>query len=58
MSAWILISLCFLVASVAGGTAQDRKFPTPSKAEREAIVAAANQAIRTYLKGDPKHPPG
>ena len=48
------MSLCF-VASVAGGTAQDRKFPTPGKSEREAIVAAANQAIRTYLKGDPKH---
>ena len=54
MSAWILMSLCLLVASVAGGTAQDRQDPTPSKAEREAIVAAANQAIRTYLKGDPK----
>ena len=54
MSAWISMSLCFLVASVAGGTAQDRKFPTPGKAEREAIVAAANRAIRTYLKGDPK----
>ncbi len=54
MRALLLMSLCFLVASVAGGTAQDRKFPTPGKAEREAIVAAANQAIRTHLKGDPK----
>ena len=54
MRAWILMSLCLLVASVAGGTAQDRQDPTPTKAEREAIVAAANQAIRTYLKGDPK----
>ncbi len=54
MRALLLMSLCFLVASVAGGTAQDRKFPTLGKSEREAIVAAANQAIRTYLKGDPK----
>jgi len=54
MSAWILMSLYFLVASVAGGSAQDRKFPTPGESEREAIVAAANQAIRTHLKGDPK----
>ena len=54
MSAWILMSLSLLVALLADGTAQDRKFPTPNKAEREAIVAAANQAIRTYLKGDPK----
>ncbi len=54
MSAWILMSLCLLIVSVAGGTAKDRQESTPSKAEREAIVAAANQAIRAHLKGDPK----
>ncbi len=54
MSALISMSLCLLVASVAGGTAKGRRDPTPNKLDREAIVAAANQAIRTYLKGDPK----
>ena len=54
MRALLLMGLCFHVASVAGGTAQDRQESTPTKAEREAIVAAANQAIRTHLKGDPK----
>ncbi len=53
MRALLLMSLCVLVASVAGGTAQDRQKPAPSKTEREAIVTAAKQAIRTYLKGDP-----
>lgn len=54
MRIWILMSLCFLIAWVAGASEENRKMPAPDKSEREAIIVAANQAIRTYLKGDPE----
>ncbi len=55
MRALLLMSLCLHVASVAGETAEDRQKPPQTKSERGAIITAANQAIQTCLKGDPKH---